>query len=123
MASGRERGAAPTSRCRIRIPNDKLRTFETFRIINLSSHQVLVAHWVDEQGHPIFFHGGIVFIDFFIKGKTILEAGTTATGNEYAQLEAGITLFLDQLFNLVGRTVGKQQRTGDIGNSVHLTYS
>ena len=52
----------------------KLRAFKVVFIVNFRTHQVLVAHGVDQQGHAVLGHGGVILIGNFIESKAILKA-------------------------------------------------
>ena len=77
------------------------------------------AHRVNKQLHTVLGHHGVVFVSYLIEGEAVLEAGATAAADEYAQLQVGIAFLFDQLFNFIGRIVGKQQRILHFGHCIH----
>ena len=66
---------------RVRVGHDETRTFQTFGIVNGTADQILQAHRINHQANALFFDGHIAFVHLIIKGETILETATTATGN------------------------------------------
>src|SRR5512146_3570832 len=106
----RERRSATASRGGIRVLDNELRTFQTFGVIDLSANQILEAHRIDQQLHPVLAHPGVVFIDDFVEREAILEAGAAAAADEHAQLQVGIAFFLDQLLHFIRRAVRKHER-------------
>jgi len=104
-----ERGPTPTGRCRIWISDHKLRSLQAFAVVDLSTNQILKTHRINQKGHAIFFHGRVVFINFFVERKTILKTRAPATGYKYPQFQTGITLFFNQFLNLACSTICKNK--------------
>ena len=68
-----------------------------FLVVDLRADQVLVAHRVDQQRDAVLLHRGVVFVDDLVEGEAVLESRAAAAGDEYAQLELGVALLVDQL--------------------------
>lgn len=92
-----------------------MRTFQIVLVVDLGAHQVLVAHRVDQQLDAVLAHGGVIFVDDFIEGETVLETRATTTLHEHAQFQVGIAFFLDQLGHLGGCAVAEVDRGGHVG--------
>ena len=104
-------GWATTASCLcIRIADDELRTLQAFSVVDFRTNQILVAHRVNQERQAVFLDFKIVVVFDFIKGKTILEAGATATVDEYAQFQIGIVLFGYQVGNFGAAAVSKDNR-------------
>lgn len=106
---GEGRTATASCLC-IRIADDELRTLQAFSVVNFRTNQILVAHRVNQERQAVFLDFKIVVVFDFIKGKTILEAGATATVDEYAQFQIGIVLFGNQVGNFGAAAVSKDNR-------------
>ena len=53
----------------------------------------------------MFGHGGVVFVDDFVKRETILEARATATLHKHAQFQIGVAFFGNEVGHFGGCTV------------------
>lgn len=106
---GEGRTATASCLC-IRIADDELRTLQAFSVVDFRTNQILVAHRVNQERQAVFLDFKIVVVFDFIKGKTILEAGATATVDEYAQFQIGIVLFGNQVGNFGAAAVSKDNR-------------
>ena len=49
----RERRPATAGRRRVRVLDHELRTLKSFRVVDLGADEILVAHRVYQQGHPV----------------------------------------------------------------------
>src|ERR1700733_1181794 len=111
---GRESDAErrPTSAggLRARIANDELRAIEVVAKINLGAAQVLEAHRIDQQLHALLLDAGIPVLDLLVELKAVLQTRAAPALHEHAQHELGIALTGNQLADLAGRGIGKQQR-------------
>ena len=116
--AGGEARAAAAGAGGVRVLDDELGAFEVILVVNFSAHQVLVAHGVNQQGHAIFGHGGVVFIGDLVKGEAVLKAGAAAALNENAQLELRVAFFSDQVSHLGSSAVGEDKRGGHFGLDV-----
>src|ERR1700720_1556095 len=96
LRSGREGWPAAAGAGCTRILDHELRALQPFLVVDFGADQILVAHRVDQQRDAVLFHRRIVLVDGLVERETLMEAGTPATGNEYAQLEVGIAFLFDQ---------------------------
>ena len=87
-----------------------MRTLQAFGVVDFRTNQILVAHRVNQERQAIFLDFKIVVVFDLVKGKTVLEAGTAATVDEYAQFQVGIVLFGNQVGNFGAAAVSKDNR-------------
>ena len=71
--SGAKRIPATAARRCVRVFDHELRTFEAVAVVDFRADQILVAHGVNQQGHVVFHHFGVVFVDFFIEREAVLK--------------------------------------------------
>ena len=79
-------------------------------VVDFGAHEVLHAHRVDEQRDAAVLYEAVAFLDFLVEGEAVLKAGTTASGNEYTQLEVRVVFLPDEFADLVGGRIGKHDR-------------
>src|SRR5690606_7321958 len=97
--SGREGRPAAAGSGGIGVTDDELCAVEVVFIVDFRTHQILEAHWVDQQFDAFFDDGSVVIIDGFIKGETVLETRTPPALHKHAQLELRIIFFSQQLLH------------------------
>ena len=118
--SDREGLTATAGGAGVGVVDHESRTFQAFLVIDLCAGQVLEAHGIDHETDAFALDDGVVFGDVFIEGEAILEARAAATGDEDAQLEAIVTLFIDQGLDLDGSPLGELQSHGGKGFDAHV---
>jgi len=100
---GRGEGFAATAAGgRIGIANHKGFALQGSLKIHLGILEHIKAHGIDKQLHALRINHGIIRFDLFIKGKTVLEAGATATGYKDTQVHGIVTLRLKQTKDFTG---------------------
>src|SRR6185295_16356792 len=121
-ASGGERRAASAGGLRVRIADHELRAVQAFAVIDLRAGQVLDAHRVDQQLHALVFHAGIAILFGLVELETVLHTRATATLNEHPQLEVRIAFATDQVADLAGGGIGKNECFGyGFSHGLHTT--
>src|SRR6185437_5987610 len=111
-SSGVEGGPAAAGRRGVGIADDELRAVQAFLVIDLRPHEVLHAHGVDQELHPLVLDAGVAVLDLLVELEAVLQAGTAAALDEDAQHQAGIAFALDELAHLAGGRVGEEQCGG-----------
>src|SRR5690606_19239010 len=110
---------AATGRCGIRVRDHEAGPFEPLLIIDFRSSQILIAHWVHDQADPFALDDRIIVRHVLIEREAILKARATTTGDEYAQLQSRVALFLDQGLHLTRGTLTELDRGGCEGFDTH----
>src|SRR2546422_1226868 len=106
-----ERRTATAGARRVGVFDHELRTLEAFGVIDLGADEILVAHRVDEQHHPVFLHHRVVVALYFVESKTVLKPGAAAARDKHAQLQFGFT------FDEVKRS---EEHTSELQSRLHL---
>jgi hypothetical protein len=84
-----------------------LRPGQIFGVVDLGAHQILHAHWIDDERYALILDPTVTVFDVFVERETVLKSGTTTTGYEDPQFELGIVFFPDQFADLTGRRISK----------------
>src|SRR5690606_2320326 len=69
-------------------------------VVHLRADEIGIAEGIDHGTDAVGFHNGVVLRRHFLEGEAVLEARAAAPGNEDAQLQIRIALFLDQGLHL-----------------------
>src|SRR5438445_2476175 len=116
-----ERRTATAGARRVGVFDHELRTLEAFGVIDLGADEILVAHRVDDQHHPVFLHLRVVVALYFVERKTVLRPLAAATRDKHAQLQFGVAFLVDQLLDFVGGAVSENKRRGHLCDSIHVS--
>src|SRR6266853_1126158 len=116
-----ERRTATAGARRIGVFDHELRALEAFGVVDLGAGEILVAHRIDEQHHPVFLHHRVVVAFHFVESKTVLKSGAAATRDEHAQFQFGIAFLVDQLLDLIRGAVGENKRRGHLCDCIHIS--
>src|SRR5260221_1347953 len=116
-----ERRTATAGARRIGVFDHELRALEAFGVVDLGAGEILVAHRVDEQHHPVFLHHRVVVAFHLVESKTVLKSGAAAARDEYAQFPIGIAFLVDQLLDFIYGAVGENERLGHLRDCVHIS--
>lgn len=116
---GGERRSAAAGRRGIRVANDELSAFEILSIVDLGACEVLNAHRIDDERDALILDLRVAFFDALVEGKSILESRAPTALHENAKLEVGIRFFANELTDLRGCGVGKNQGRSSLDFSVH----
>jgi hypothetical protein len=101
---------ASAGRNDVRIIDLEARPLQPFDVVDLRAEDELHADFVDDDGDAIDLEDVIVVLGT-VEGERVLEAGATAAANGDAQrLALGVVLTAQQLADLPGRLVGKDDR-------------
>src|SRR5216684_845450 len=116
-----ERRTATAGARRVGIFDYKLCALETFGVVDLGAGEILVAHRVDEQHHPVFLHHRVVVAFHLVESKTVLKSGAATAGDKHAQLQFGVAFLVDQLLDFVCGAVGENKRGGHLCDCIHVS--
>ena len=81
------KGGAATAGCRrIRVANNELGALQVFLIVDLRTHEVLHAHWINNQSYAEVLNLAVTVFDLLVEGESVLKSRTTAAGDEHPKL-------------------------------------
>src|SRR5229473_6468779 len=92
---------AAAARNRVGIIDGKARAHQTINVIDFAACNIANAHLVNQHFEALLHYDGIAIL-LLVESHAVLETRATATRDEDAQAQAGITFLRKQLLHLTG---------------------